>query len=263
MPHAFFHPAAYWHGVDALRRQYAGAHPPHASIDATNSVSLTAMYFWQTTGLLLLFSLAGAFVLARARRFTQLAAIGGPVAFYLVYFSSQRTFFERNLSHVAPLMALLAGIALAALSERFPVKIRTGASWAMLAIAAAPSVWVSSKLVFAAMRAPTEDRAIPYELGLQQSLRQRIDGTLSLMLDTQLNTMLRLAATSDRDRLLRIPDYHDSFTRKNLEELKRRTNWREVGYFPSVFEGFDVNTLIAYHAVSLHYLQLKVPTPAP
>jgi len=78
-----------------------------------------------------------------------------------------------------------------------------------------------------------------------------------------MNTMLRTAATSDHDVLLRVADYHDSFTKKNLEELKRRTNWREVGYFPSVFEGFDVSTLIAYHAVSFHYLLLRVPSAAP
>jgi len=256
MPHAFFHPAAYWHGVEALRQQYAGAHPPHASIDGTNSVSLTALYFWQTTGLMLVFSLAGAAVLARTGRFVLLAALGGPVAFYLVYFSLQRTFFERNLSHVAPLMAILAAVALTALSGTIPAKFRTAALIGLTVFTAAPAVWVSSKLVFDAMRVSPEQRALDYEVRLMRDTRIRIDGAISLITDGQLNYMMRLAATSDHDTILRIPDYHDSFTKKHLAELERRTNWREIGYFPSVFEGYDVSTLIAYHAVSYRYLLL-------
>lgn len=256
VPDAFFHPAAYWHGVESLRRQYAGAHAPHALIDGANSVSLTALYFWQTTGLLLPFSLAGTFVLARTRRFVPLAAIGGPVAFYLTYFSLQRTFFERNLSHVAPLMAILAAVALTALGETIPVKARTAVLLALVALTAAPALWVSTKLVFDAMRVSPEQRAVNYELLLSRTVR-RIDGTMSLITDGQLNYMMRLAATSDHDMLLRVADYHDSFTKKHLAELERRTNWREVGYFPSVLEGYDVSTLIAYHAVSYRYLLLR------
>jgi hypothetical protein len=77
VPDAFIHPPAYWHGVEFLRHQYAEGTRPHATIDSTNSLSLTAAYFWQTTGLLLVFSLAGAFVLAGRRRFVLLAAMGG------------------------------------------------------------------------------------------------------------------------------------------------------------------------------------------
>lgn len=257
VPDAFFHPAAYWNGVQALRHQYAGPHPPHALVDGANSVSLMARYFAETTGLLLLLSLGGAFVLARGRRFALLAAIGGPVAFYLLYFALQRTFFERNLSHVAPLMAMLAAIALTALGGFCPARIRTAASIALVVLAAAPSMWVSGKLVFVAMRTTTAQRASTYELGLMRSMRRPIDGAISLITDGQLEYMVRQAATTDHDELLRIPDYHDSFTRKHLAELERRTNWREVGYFPSVFEGLNVNTIIAYHSVSFRYLLLR------
>jgi hypothetical protein len=265
VPDAFFHPAAYWKGVEFLRRQYAGVHPPHASADSTNSISLTALYFWQTTGLLLLFSLAGAWMLACSRRFVWLAAIGGPVAFYLLYFSLQRTFFERNLSHVAPLMAILAAVAWTALGERlgerFPVRARAAALVALLAVAAAPSLWVSSKLVFRAMRGSPEERAVNFEALLMRNIR-KIDGTMPIFTDAQLNYVMKLATTLDQDALLRIADYHDSFTKKHLAELQRRTNWREVAYFPSVFEGFDVNTIIAYHDVSFRYLFIRTP-PAP
>ncbi|HUB83925.1 MAG TPA: glycosyltransferase family 39 protein [Bryobacteraceae bacterium] len=260
VPDAVFHPAAFWHGVDFLRNQYAGAFRPHASIDSNNSVGLTAAYFWQTTGLLLLFSAAGAFVLARARRFALLAAIGGPVAFYLLYFCFERTFFERNLSHVAPLMAMLAAVALVAAGERFPEKRRSAVLIALVALAGGREAWVSGKLVFEAMRGTPERRAFRYEIALQQTLGHRLDGSISLFMDSQLDTMIQTAAAG-RDMLVRVPDYHDSFTKKHLEELQKRTAWRQAGYFPSVFEDFDVSTLIAYHGVSLRYLLLRAPRP--
>ncbi len=259
VPDAFFHPAAYWHGVEFLRKQYATGTLPHAEIDSHNSVRLTAAYFWQTTGLLLLFTAAGAFLLAKAKRFVALAALAAPVAFYLVYFCSQRTFFERNLSHVAPLMAILAAFTLTAAAEMLPAKSRTAALVGLLVLTAAPAFWVSGKLVFVAMRTNSEIRAAQYQLGILRSVRNQIDYVQGLVNDVQLDAMVKLAENPQGDYLIRLVDYHDDFTRKNLEELRRRTKWREVGYFPSLFEGMDVNTLIAYHSWDYRYMFLAGP----
>jgi hypothetical protein len=259
VPDAFFHPAAYWHGVEFLRKQYAGITLPHASIDSTNSVSLTAAYFWQTTGLLPAFSLAGAVLLAKARRFTVLAATAGPVVFYLAYFASQRTFFERNLSHIVPLMAILAALALTAIGQKIPAKARTAVLVALVAVAAGRALWVSGRLVFVAMRTTTEQRAFDHQFRLLMRVRDRIDYSTGLATDKQLADMIQLGKTAQHDFLVRVEDFHDSFTRKHLEELERQTNWREVDYFPSLFEGFDVSTLIAYHSISYRFLLLRVP----
>jgi hypothetical protein len=259
VPDAFFHPAAYWHGVQYLRHQYATGSPPFGMIDSTNSMRLTATYFRQTTGLLPLFWLAGAFVLARKRQFALLAAVGGPVAFYLVYFGLQRAFFERNLSHVAPLMAILAGVSIAAASERFSGKVRIAAMVALVALATATSIWVSSKLVFAAMRADTGQRATDYQVHMLMTVPNQIQFVCAMVSDDQLKAMIKLDKDPKGDYLVRVEDYHDSFTKKYISELKRRTKWIEVGYFPSVFEGYDVSTLVSFHALSFRYLFLRGP----
>jgi len=256
VPDGFFHPAAYWRGVQFLRHQYSEGTRPHALIDSTNSVSLMTAYFWQTTGPLLLFSLTGALVLARKRQYLVLAAIAGPAAFYLVYFGQQRGFFERNLSHAAPLMAILAAVAIAAAGAPFSGNVRMAVIVALVAVATATSISVSSKLVFLAMRADTEQRAANYQVHMLVTVRNRIDFVTTLVTDAQLQQMIQLDRDPKGDYLVRMDDFHDSFTRKHLEELKQRTKWIEVGYFPSVFESFDVSTLIAYHAVSYRYLFL-------
>jgi len=264
VPHAFFHPSDYWRGVQFLQHQYATANPPHALIDGANSVSLTALYFKDTMGYLFcLLVFAGAFVLARTRRFLLLAAIVGPVAFYAIYFSLQRTFFERNLSHVAPLMALLAAVALTALGETIPAKARTAGLAALVALTAGPALWVSGKLVFVAMRGTTEQRARSYEDALMKTQQTPVGLVLSLLTEFQVDYVSQSTAAASGDLLMRLIDFHDSFTRKHLAEVRQREVVREVGYFPSVFEGFHESTLIAYHAPSIRYLLIRPPSPAP
>ncbi len=107
---------------------------------------------------------------------------------------------------------------------------------ALMALTAAPALWVSGKLVFIAMRASSEQRALTYESSLIPTVG-KIGGTMPLFTDAQLNYAIQLAASLDQDALLRVPDYHDAFTKKHLEELERRTSWREVGYFPLCFRG--------------------------
>jgi hypothetical protein len=262
VPHAFFHPSAYWHGVEFLRAQYAEGTRPHAELDSNNSLRLTALYFWQTTGLLLLFALAGIFLLARARRWAAVCAIGTPVVFYVAYFCTQRTFFERNLSHVAPLIAILAAVSLTAIAEMIPAKSRAAALVGLLAVTAAPAIWVSSTLVFEAMRTNTEERGMQYQIGILRTVRDRIDYVQALTTDAQLNAMIGLAEDPKGDYLIRLVDYHDDFTKKNLAELERRTAWREVGYFPSLFEGMNVNTMVAYHSWSYRYMFFADPRRA-
>jgi hypothetical protein len=264
VPDAFFHPSAYWHGVEYLRHQYTEGRAPHALVDGSNSIALMAPYWWQTTGYLFCaFTLAGVFVLVRAGRFFLLAVVAGPVLFYLVFFSLQRTFFERNLSQIGPLMALLAAIALAALAEAIPEKARNAVLIALVALTAARPMWVSGRLVFLALPTSSEERARSYEDALLRTEQKGIDIVTSLLTERQVDNLVRSAQVARGDLLVRILDYHDSFTRKYLAELERRSNVREVGYFPSVFEDLDVSTLITYHGQSLRYIMLRPPPRAP
>ena len=156
-------------------------------------------------------------------------------------------------------MAILAALALTTIGQKIPAKARTAVLVALVAVAAGRALWVSSRLVFVAMRTTTERRSFDDQLRLLMSVRERIDYNTGLATDRQLADMIQLGKTAQHDLLVRVVDFHDSFTRKHLEELERQTNWREVDYFPSLFEGFDVSTLIAYHSVSYRYLFLRVP----
>jgi hypothetical protein len=98
---------------------------------------------------------------------------------------------------------------------------------------------------------------------LRRVQRPQIDLALGLVYQAQLNEMVTLAQNPQHDYLFRVIDTHDDFTKAHLEELRRRTRWREVGYFPSLFEGMEINTLIAYHSYSYRYLFLPGPDNVP
>jgi hypothetical protein len=113
------------------------------------------------------------------------------------------------------------------------------------------------------MRTSSEERARSYEDALLRTEQKGIDIVTSLLTEQQVDNLVRSAKAAHGDLLVRILDYHDSFTRKYLAELMRRSNVREVGYFPSVFEDLDVSTLITYHGQSLRYIMLRPPPRAP
>jgi hypothetical protein len=69
-----------------------------------------------------------------------------------------------------------------------------------------------------------------------------------------------MASASHDDVLVRIFDFHDDYTQKFLRDLKRCTNAREVGYIPSLFPDFSVNTILTYHAPAFRYIRLSPPT---
>jgi hypothetical protein len=91
-------------------------------------------------------------LLAWKRQIFHLAAIFLPIAFYVAVFSTQRTFFEKNLSHIVPLMLVLCAVGLGWILER--LRSGTSSRWIPPAFAAClslatilPPAVLSGKLV--------------------------------------------------------------------------------------------------------------------
>jgi hypothetical protein len=59
---------------------------------------------------------------------------------------------------------------------------------------------------------------------------------------------------------VRIFDFNDPYTQKFLGDLKRSASARQVGYVPSLFPHFSVNTILTYHAPAFRYIRLSPPT---
>jgi hypothetical protein len=246
--------------VQNLRHQYAGAHIPHALIDASSSFPLMALYFWQTLGAAFcILCVVGMVVLIVRGKYFQFALMALPVIFYVVFFSLQRTFFERNLSHVVPLMAILSGIGLVSASDAIRGRARAPAFVLLLVFMLLQPAQISAKLVFVAMRTTYEERTKDYEKGLLRTQGLPVTATSSLLATSQVQRLAEMAIASQGDILVRIFDLNDPYTQKCLRDLKRSVNAREVGYVPSLFPQFSVNTILTYHAPAFRYIRLSPP----
>jgi Dolichyl-phosphate-mannose-protein mannosyltransferase len=258
VPDAFFHPRAYWRGVQMLLRQYSWGHPPHSLIDSSHCWQLLMPYFWQTVGpLFCIFCLAGIVRLLKQRKYVHIAILALPVCFYLVFFSLERVFFERNLSHIVPVMAILCSFGLFWVADAFPQRLRHAGALGLLVVVLVRPAWVSGRLVFLAMRPVNQERVNRYEETLMAREQLTMDPPMSLLAPWEVDDLVGRARSSQRDFLVPVFDYNDGYTRKNLATLRQRLSFKEVGYLPSLFANFSTNTLIAYHSPSRHYLRLS------
>jgi hypothetical protein len=260
VPDAFFHPLAFWNGVQMLRHHYADVHVPHALMDASNSFPLMALYFWQTLGApFCLLCVTGMVFLVTRQQYFQFALMALPVIFYVVFFSLQRTFFERNLSHVVPLMAILSGIGLVSTSNVIRNRARAAAFVVLSLLMLLRPAQISAKLVYVAMRTGYDERTKDYEKVLLRTQGLPVAAATTLLSTDEVQHLAEMAIKSQDDLLIPIFDFNDSYTRKFLGDLKRCANAREVGYIPSLFRHFAVNTILTYHAPAFRYIRLSPP----
>jgi hypothetical protein len=118
---------------------------------------------------------------------------------------------------------------------------------------------ISAKLVFVAMRTGYDERTKDYEKALSRRQRLPIVANSSLLTASQVQDLAEMAIASESDILVRIFDFNDAYTLKSLQDLKRCVNAREVGYVPSLFPQFAVNTILTYHAPAFRYIRLSPP----
>ncbi|HEX7362883.1 MAG TPA: glycosyltransferase family 39 protein [Bryobacteraceae bacterium] len=260
VPDAFLHPTAFWNGIEMLRHYYAGEHPPYSPLDSNYCFGLLSLYFWQTLGpFCCVLSLGGIAVLLWRRQYAYFAMIAAPVLFYFLYFGLQRLFFERNLSHIAPLIAILVGVGLSWLTGIGPRSVRFLAFTVILSIALLIPTCVSYKLVFIAMRTIPQERAKQYEEQITKREGLPIEHLRYFMTLVEVEHAISLAESSASDVIIAIYDYNDAYTRRARRILRRQIRTQEVGFFPSVFRGFSVSTLLTYHSPNIRYIRLFAP----
>jgi 4-amino-4-deoxy-L-arabinose transferase-like glycosyltransferase len=260
-PQAWREPRAFLHGVQALQLQYATGHPPHSLPDGSMIWRLQADYFGQTLGLATATLAAlGLAVAAVRRRWTLLVVVFLPLLATAVYFSCQRVFFERNLSHVVPLYFIGAGagwaVAHAWLRNR-GMSRRWGAALTLVVLGAVlwPMARITHAFVVRDLGGATEQRRVDFE----QAIRIRhpeITGTCQTALLAA--HMIDGVETERRKNvgplLLIVDDYHDAYTKNYLSEMYRRYNLVALGRLESVYGPLPVCTLLTYHNRSLEYL---------
>lgn len=261
-PGAWLEPRAFMHGVQALFSQYGGGHPPHGHSDGGPVGDMLLGYSGATLGwALLALGVVGIAVLAKARRWPELSLFGGPVILFFGYFATRAVFFERNLSHVLPLLLILAAVGLATLISPLVRNSRARATvlialGVLLAVPSLRFTWPLLQNEFSGRGATAHDH---FEHQLKRT-HAHADWWEALLLEG--SPLERLAVhfkTSTQPVLMRVTDYDDDWTRANLARFRSHFRAQEIATYPSAFPSVPVCTLLTYHSATDRYFLISGP----
>jgi hypothetical protein len=262
-PGAVAHPSLFLNGLHALTTQYAGVQGPHSHLSGAPVVDMQARYFGATLGLpLLSSSVLGVIVLTRGRRWTELALLVAPVASFFVLFATQSVFYERNLSHVLPLLLVVA--ALGATDLAAWLARASGVPQAMIAallavLLAARSVTLTASLLATALSGRGSERSAQ----LEAELRARHPGVawweVRFMTPAALDAVAAHFRTGHAPLLVRVADYRDEPSARYLRLFTERFDARLVATDEGAFPDIPTSTLLTYHSPHESYFLVLGP----
>ena len=261
VPGALWHPEVFLHGVRYLATHYVGLHPPHSHFEGGGVTGMLGGYFWATLGWpLLTVGVIGAAWLCRWRRWFEAAALVGPTAWFSIYFCTRSVFFERNLSHVVPLLGVLAGIGVVAVGRVISRRIGINASFGVAAILAL-ALWRPTDLSIRLVQEVFSGRAEERLGQLENRLRAEHPGlewrVSSLLNSDPLEEMARRFDLVATPLVLRVHDYHDEWTRLQLAQLGREFEVELLGVNSSIFGDVPACTLHTYGSWTDRYYLVK------
>ena len=257
-PTAVLHPHAFLHGVRALMTQYAGLHPPHSHLMGTPVGDMLLDYFIATLG----WPLLGAFVvgagwLAARRQWAAFFLLVVPVVLFAGYFSTRRVFFERNVSHVVPLFAVVAAIGISHTATWLASRVRL------------PAVLISA-LVFGgvSLRAVTVTwplLAVEYRghaAGISNAFADEVRARYPsaewrneiLLTDVPLKQLAARFQATKTPVLFVVSDYRDEWTAWNYKAFQQQFVFTEVAVTHGAFPGVPTSTLLTYYGPTTRYL---------
>lgn len=251
-PSVLYNLADYIAGVDALRRQYSTATPPHSLPGSSTSIQLTVLYFLGTWGwsaaVLFLFGLYRCFSL---KKWDHLIVFALPVFLTFGIMLKNPIFFERNYSHVASFAIILIS-----LGVTFPRAIFRWACYLGVLLALVAAWNVTSGLIGIG-----RERMINEVVALRQELRANNKDALwiaaPLFEQATAVAVLNLASRSGRSIIVEVRDLNDGWTQQSIRYLKAHADTEELGLINGPFGALPPSTLQAYHLPALRYLRVR------
>jgi 4-amino-4-deoxy-L-arabinose transferase-like glycosyltransferase len=256
-PYALLHPHEYLQGVAALLRQYGGGHLPHGLPQDGAALRLLfgLDYLRHTAGsALLLAVVVGALVLRRERGARTAWLVGG-LALMLLYFLQTRAFFERNVSHVLPLLFALAGVGIAWLAERLS---RPALRAAALLAATLLLLWVPARVSHTLVR-----EALPGALAREAAhYESTLHAEGKVVVEFIPDQPDPPAAGLCGPVVLREVDWNHPYLRRQADRVLAEHGYELLRHLPGPFTDLPASTLHSYHGADVRYHERREPWPA-
>lgn len=254
-PMALLNIPEYISGIQALTFQYTTGHWPHGVADASFLERLGYGLRWLvgTHGVAFVaFVISGILALAK-RTSLYVFLLVVTVSIIVLRFCSYPVFFERNLSHLFPILAIVCAVGIISVASFVSSNSRVQVG--LIALLTVITVWrpmqVSSFIFFEELPGRQSSRVAaardsykaeygvaPLQLGWVGSIEQ-----------------IRAAVSKVEGKvLLEFLDPGDKYTAKLLDQLKSEDKMQEVGYVHSLFEGIPASTLHTYFTPTVRFL---------
>lgn len=268
-PFAVLNPGDFLSGVTALREQYAGFHAPHGSYEAgllPQGVH-AASYFLATMGpLIWAAALVGCGLLCwnavREEQDRPFALFALAALATLILFSTQRTFFERNVSHAIPVLWAAAAWGLWFVLARFkerPIALSLGIA-AAAALTIAPMAAMSLKVSEVIVLGPDYPTAV-VSRDMEAALSTKAQGPVLLKFaylgEEAPSVICDALREAPSGTLLKLVTHRGRAKGPAVSDL--RVDPAGVSHGP--FEAIPVSTLHAYHAARVEFYWLRPEAP--
>ncbi len=252
-PYALVHFADFLDGVRVLRTQYGTYHWPHGTPDGgyLERVAYALRYFNATTGVWLVVATIGAAVAAWRRQWRPLAAFLVALG-TVVQFAGYPVFFERNLSHVVPLLCVFAALALVTLARLVRARwLQAVLLLVCTAAVAGPSVRTTWRLYADELSGVSQQRL----LAERHRVERHFGLTTTIIPWTEDRALIRkMIAHTCGPVLVQMPTVRNGAARALLDELARVDGLTEVARHLSRFEHVPPSTLHTYFTPTTVFL---------
>lgn len=259
-PFALVHSGDYTTGVEFLIRQYSTPQWPYGLGEATFAQRLVYVgdYLGTTTGALVLaLSVAGA-VWAGAQRNFRALGVFALTVIVAVRFATYPTFFERNLSHLIPIILIFAAYGSVRVCALVAARLTSARPWLApatlvvgLAIVLIPAVRMTTLLL--AVEISGKSRAELNKLRREVAVAHGVEPTL-------LSGDQNYAELAERNFhhcgpwLLEVVHFHSARSDAALPRVSAEMGFREVGRFVSKFAYVPAGSIHTYLTPTIVFL---------
>ncbi len=254
VPYVLPHRQEWWAGWKSLREQYSHPFPPHGPDPEGYCFGYIATYFWKTFGAaLIIVAVIGVIYLARRKSYRLVLFLGSPILVYYAIFSLQESFFERNLSHVVPLIAILAAAGCAEVWERMEESIssrdlRIVALSLMVLLCLWVPLGISWRLAVKVLGAKLYEANPFYDVFIRDSHKGLPVYTDNLFFIQSLDRLRDRSLENPNGFVIELEDAGDETSQHRLSIAQRLFNMKLLATSPGHFADLPVSTMQIYHS---------------
>ncbi len=259
-PYAVLNPKEFAVGIAFLRNQYSSVSWPHGIFDGSRTEMLlhAGEYFRSTLGLtvMVLFCVGAvqAFRLYRFRVFGICIFVMG----FFIWFSAMPVFFERNFSHLLPVIFICAGFGVQQAVHYWRARpmVWMPLACALVIFSVAPGVAKSALIRFDAINEKQAHEIARTKLALQKEYGLSIVNLGWVGRDSEVIEQMSRPCVPE---LFQFNWPNDKYSANALQNLQMKEGFQVVASVPTLFPDVPASTLHTYLSPSTIFLLTHCP----